>query len=582
MKQNNINLVYNEEYFKNKKKVKLKKIKKIIISIGLAGSILVGGFAGFVAKSTYDYHNADTSSSSVVYVDKDANINNIDSGYISVDTSNEKEAKGILFNSKINITNNDYNNVLDEIENVDLSYDYSKYYDLENSLSEYNSKTSKEGKNNNLITNDKIDYNKLYNSVLKNNKKYLNSNTKDYYTKELSSSEIKKVCDVIMEVIDANSKDYDINNISYLFSKLVIVEKSTTTSFAYVTDPSKSNDFICLVINPTLMDSYSDLAKIKGEEDNVEFNKKVLWHELMHLLQNLSNDFNKENGLESGPFKKFENSDVKVNSTWIRWLLEGSAERKMVDDLSTNPSNYKRTLSYLTTYDLSRIFDDDYEVGDLSKSVYTNNLNEMFNKLNIKSDKDKINFLKMMYSIDITQNKNEDFWQYYEEKNNVKLEDSDKREIIIELRKEAVKDMSSTYYKGLLSSLKSGKINDINTVFYFLRLWEIDSSSHLESTTNECSKTVLDYVKWQNNVENSFFEAISNNTKLSYDEVKDLYDNYSLTSVKNGKTINNYDESIFSNNKNNFIKKSYDGYSVAHFARTNQIYNYLKGATKTK
>ena len=103
MKQNNINLVYNEEYFKNKKKVKLKKIKKIIISIGLAGSILVGGFAGFVAKSTYDYHNADTSSSSVVYVDKDANINNIDSGYISVDTSNEKEAKGILFNSKINI-----------------------------------------------------------------------------------------------------------------------------------------------------------------------------------------------------------------------------------------------------------------------------------------------------------------------------------------------------------------------------------------------------------------------------------------------------------------------------------------------
>ena len=408
------------------------------------------------------------------------------------------------------------------------------------------------------------------------------SNTKDYYTKELSSSEIKKVCDVIMEVIDANSKDYDINNISYLFSKLVIVEKSTTTSFAYVADPSKSNDFICLVINPTLMDSYSDLAKIKGEEDNVEFNKKVLWHELMHLLQNLSNDFNKENGLESGPFKKFENSDVKVNSTWIRWLLEGSAERKMVDDLSTNPSNYKRTLSYLTTYDLSRIFDDDYEVGDLSKSVYTNNLNEMFNKLNIKSDKDKINFLKMMYSIDITQNKNEDFWQYYEEKNNVKLEDSDKREIIIELRKEAVKDMSSTYYKGLLSSLKSGKINDINTVFYFLRLWEIDSSSHLESTTNECSKTVLDYVKWQNNVENSFFEAISNNTKLSYDEVKDLYDNYSLTSVKNGKTINNYDESIFSNNKNNFIKKSYDGYSVAHFARTNQIYNYLKGATKTK
>ena len=179
MKQNNINLVYNEEYFKNKKKVKLKKIKKIIISIGLAGSILVGGFAGFVAKSTYDYHNADTSSSSVVYVDKDANINNIDSGYISVDTSNEKEAKGILFNSKINITNNDYNNVLDEIENVDLSYDYSKYYDLENSLSEYNSKTSKEGKNNNLITNDKIDYDKLYNSVLKNNKKYLNSNTKD-------------------------------------------------------------------------------------------------------------------------------------------------------------------------------------------------------------------------------------------------------------------------------------------------------------------------------------------------------------------------------------------------------------------
>lgn len=578
------NLVYNEEYFKNNKKLKLKKLKKVVISIGLAGGILVGGFAGFVAKTTYDYNHANINDSSgVTYVDSDVNINNIDSGYIDVKISNEKLSKNVAFNSSFNITDSDYDIVLDEISNVNLDYSYCEYYDLRNSLNKYNNVESKIGKNDRLITNGKIDVNKLYNLVLENNSKYLNSKNKDYYTTELSSSEIKNVCNSIVDIINTNSIKYDVKNISYVFSKLTIVKKTTTTSFAYVTDPSKTCDFICLVINPTLIDTYENLAKIKGESDNKEFNEKILYHEVMHLFQNLSNDFIKENGLEAGPFRKFENDpDVKVNSTWIKWLLEGSAEKEMMNNLSTNASNYKKTLSYLNTYDLSRIFDDSYKPGDLSKSVYTTDLNEMFNMLNIRSEKDKIDFLNLVYSIDITQNKNEDFWKYYEEKNNITVDNSLKRKIIVDIRKDAIKNLSSTYYKGLLSSIKNRKIKDINTVFYFLRLWELDSANHIESTTKECSKTIDDYINWQETVENSFFEIISNNINLSYDEVKSLYNDYALTSIKNGKTVNNYDESVFNDIQNNFINESYQNYSVTHFARTSDMYVFFKNNSKVK
>lgn len=552
---------YNKNALSKKRKLKMNRIKKASIALTLSSFVIIGSFFGFISRNEHEYNNSTSNDSYSVDEAYAISSNN----HIDIDYYDEFEPGIYNGNYSFNIDDYDYNKIINHIEKINTNYSYSNYYDINTCLEKYNEETLRKNSNEELITNGKIDCNKLIKSVYNNNKEYLNSENKNYFYKETSENNINKICNMITDIINSNIEDYDIEKLSYTLSKLRIFQKDESTAFAYVT-----SDLI-LVYNPKGIDSYKMIDPNKDKYD-MNMEDKILTHEIMHILQYLSSDLKEDNGIEAGFCRKYD--DVNVNSLWISWLLEGSAEKSMMDYYNTTASNYKNTISYISTYDLSRIFDSNYNVGDLENASFTGDLDSCFKMLNIKTKKDKLDFLNLVYSIELTQNDCDDFWAYYEKKTGYILDADSKLEIKKEIRMNVINNLSCTYFKGLLNSVKKGNIKDLNTLFYFLRLWEIDSCNHIQATTTDYVDISSDYMKWEYNLQTMIFEAISNSINLSYEEIEKLYDDYSIKVMKDNKIENNYDSSIFTDEEKKLLEYIENNISVTYFSRVKILNNY--------
>ncbi len=561
-----------------KKKYKLYKTGKKVIAIGLAA--LTISTAGLV-KMIHDYSTGDSSTSSSYSDRLDNNTNNyVDSydDYLDVELSNVKTALSSKTSTNIEFDKENYNNVLEEINNYNYNFSMSDYYYIDENLKIYENINYNKEKNDIVITNGSLDSKKLYNIVKNNNKDYMNQdrNSINVFYSETSDSYIKQICDLIAEIYNEDKSSYsNINEISDTLSHLKIFQNNTTSASAYVSDD------LVFAFNPTMMDMFSDMQEIRGNSsDGVSIDKTVFVHEIEHLFQNASNDYNESNGIEAGFCRKYDNS--YVNSLWNSWLLEGSAEIKMADTLNTTPKNYDKKISYIRSYNLSRLFDEDYNINDIVISSFTQDLDEAFNLLNIKDEKSKKEFLELMYSIEITQSDTEDFWNYYQKKENITLTEDQRNSLRMDIRTEAVKKLSKKYYEGLIKALFSGKIKDLETVFYLMRLWELDCCNHLDYTNEQGFNHAADFLVWQDNIEKSILNNIANKNDISYDEILQKYDSYNMVALIDGKEVFNANFSGLKKDADKYLASSFDSYSITHFAKVKTMIEYINNMSKIK
>jgi len=560
----------------NNKKYKLVKLRKTLIALGIAITIPISGLTIFTAKSI-NHFSSNNSSSSSYGRDSSATGRYVDSDndHIEVEYSNEKQCVGESKTSTvINLNKHEYKEFVNELESYDYEFNMSKYYDLENVLKTSNNVQSHKKENSELISGGLLDANKLYSIVVRNNDSYMkqDKNSINVFFSNASNDSVRSICDLIAETYNSNKDDYcDIKEVSDTLTHLKIFQNNTTSSNAYVTDD------LVFVFNPNMMEMFSKMQEMRNNvEDGINVDKTVFVHEIEHIFQNASNDFQYENGIEAGFCRKYNNVDV--NSLWYTWLLEGSAEIKMSESLSITPKNYDKKISYIRSYNLSRIFESDYNVDDLVDSVFTNNLDRAFKLLNINDEISKIEFLQLMYSIEITQSNTDDFWKFYQQKYGKVLTDNEKDGIRMDIRTEVVKKLSEKYYNGLSKELLDGKIKDLETVFYLMRLWELDSYGHLNFTSRKEYEHATDFIIWQNNIQEALIKAIADSNNMSYDELVNRYNNYHMSLTTDGKIINNADFSDLTKEKQEYINTSYEKYSVTYFSKISTMTNYVNNS----
>ena len=576
-----INSNTNQDYFnnnvmqvqgiqKNGKKHKLSKGKKALIAIGLSAAIAVGGFGAFTTASILKYsskgsktQNSPSSSySSRSSATPTADANNTDFKYTNEKTVVEQSKT----TTNISLNSNDYSDFQNNLENGNYSFSMEKYYDLDGTLSIYNNTNYSKKNSSSLITNNELDAEKLYNSVISNNNKCMNgdkSRLNTFYSKA-SESDIRKLCELIVKVYNHNKEKYDINKVCDTLSNLKIFKHETTSANAYVADD------LTLVFNPSMIRMFSSIQTARGNDtEGVSTEETVFVHEIQHIFQYASNDLNEKNGVEAGCYRKYDNA--KVNSLWDSWILEGSAESRMARYLNTTPKNYGKKISYMKSYNLSRIFEDDFSLYALENTSFTNNLNEAYNALNLKDRNSQMEFLKLAYTIEITQYDTNDFWEYYEEKTGTKLTDEQKNSMRMDIRTEAIKKMSQKFYDGFSTAIKNNRISDLETVFYLMRLWELDSFNHLNYTNKDEYIHAKDFISWLDETEKSLFKEISDSTGISADTIKERYNNYHMVIKDGNKTIINSNLGGFTNDKSNYIKNALDDYSVTNFSRISDM-----------
>lgn len=569
----------------SKEKYKLKRIHKAGIAVGLALTIATGGMIRLIHKfENPSSYTAPKYSTSYVQPENNTEIQQ-GSGYIDIEKSNEFSVYDEDSNTiNINLSNYSYLNFIDNLEKNNYDFDMAKYYGLEETMELYNNTNVNKSSSSNLLdSNGKLDANKLIAQVQENNKACMSEgkNSINAFYQDLSNSDISKICNLIAEVTNSKFKDYDINKVANTLTKLTIFKRTGTAANAYVTNN------LTFVYNPTMTENYANVQKIKDEtKDPDEVIKEVIVHEIGHLLQYSSNDLNDENGIESGFCRMYnipnEDKTVNIDSLWYSWLLDASAELSMSDYLNTSPGTYAKKISYARSYNLSRIFELDSEKEALENVVFSPDLETTFSKLKLDTKEEQNEFLKYMYSVEILQSDPDEFWDYYEESTKTTPTDDEKTNIRMDIRTDAVKYLSKNFYSNLMKAVYEKKITDINTVFYFMRIWELDSFNHLEYTKEDSIDNAEEFIRWQDSVHDQIFETLAESTSLSADVVENMYDEYNILTTTNEQTKDNCNLNNFNEYTKNYILSAKDNYSVTYYSRNKDMIEYLDKKTTNK
>ena len=559
------------------KKYKLQKTKKILITLGLSAAMIPAAVTGAIVHEYSTVPASDNKTSAVsTNNSKEKNVstgvsayNYIDDGYLSVNFSNEKKA----FVQEKKLTPISIDNNLGQNFNIDLEknlddFGKEKYYDLNNTLNYFNKMKQDKLTSYGIIKNNALDVDRLYNIIIKNNKNYMSqSSTKiNYFYSEASESEIRNIC-ILIKYVYSKSENLNDEKLDNILGHLKVFRNQTTSSNAYVTD------LLELAFNPQMINLFSEMQGLKNNvKENENIDDAVFCHEIEHIFQYASNDLNKDNGIEAGFCRKSDN--VNVNSLWYSWLLEGSAEYKMTEVLNTTPKTYDKKISYINSYELSRIFDDSYIMGTLVDCAFESDLNTVFDKLNIKDNEAKMEFLKLMYTIEITQSDTKDFWKFYEESENIKLTDEEHKFERIMMREDAIRYLTKKFYIGLSNAILNNKIQDAQTLFYFMRLWELDCYGHLCYNDAEQYKYSSNFVLWLDDIEKELIKYVSQGSNISYNKLLDEYENYHMKISDNTLEMPNADFSRINVQKQAFINKVFDKYSVTFFSKISDVADY--------
>ena len=476
---------------------------------------------------------------------------------------------------KIELNSYEHINLINQLLNSNYNFSMEQYYGLEEAIDKYNNTTINKSTETNLLNeNNQLDSNKLLQTVQKNNEKcYENGkNSINVFYENLNQADMQKICNTIAEVVNKELNETDRKKLANTLNQLTMFKRTGTASNAYI-----SND-LTFVYNPTMSENYSNIKEIEGQDPD-KILKSVITHEIMHLIQYATSDNDNKNGIEAGICRMYnvpnQNKSIPVDSLWYSWLLEASAELRTADYLEIEPGTYKKKISYTNSYNLSRFNELTNENQSLENVLFNHTLEEAYKTLELETESEKEDFLKFMYSIEIIQSNANDFWEYYSSQTDKELTETDKLEIKMNIRTQAVKYMTGNFYKNLVNAIHENKINDLNTVFYLVRTWELDTYNHLEYTKENSLNHAQEYIMWHNEIQQQLFKAIANSNNLDIDTINAQYDEYNLQYKENNEIKDNCDLSSFNTYTSNFIITINENYSTANFTRNNDIYEYL-------
>lgn len=553
------------------KKSKIKNvITKIFVVILIIVVAFVGIVVGFTAKSQKDYKKRlENLSTSTTESTTSSNIELI----AITDETNYK--KGTVNSTKISLSNKEYKNFIKLAESQKLGFTYDDYYLIEKELEKPYVKRGKTENKTELI-NDKgeIDAEKLTQVALKNAK----TKKKVVLAVDIDEKKTREICELICNVCNNNKDKYDINELATMLCDLRIFEKKGSTAFAYV---SQNIDF---GFNSTMIDLYEKMGNVTGEEKQTEQSSFV--HETMHLFQYATSyDGNNEEIDKVGFCRLDRTNDNIPHPLYDSWLVEASADTMMQSYLNSGNGVlcYQKKISYMNSVLLDFMFDKGFDRHMLERTTLSSDIYEMFDILNIKDKKEQIDFLKLLYSVEICQELDEGFFKYYAEKNGVDTAYDSNGErtkerlgLVLTCRSDLEKYIVNKFYKAFADYVKNNDV-DLETVFYLARLCEIDTANHLLYSNKKYYDYQIDNIKLHYELQQGLFNAIANSSNMSLDEINNAYDDYLMYVLdENENKIPNCNSNLLTEEQKDFIEYSESIFKYDKFVRLKTVINYME------
>ena len=483
-------------------------MKRRILTTIIALNILITTLTGCLNRGNTNNKVLDN-----VDVDLELSIFDEASGDTVIDPENNEEVD-ITYDDGVtaNITLNDddlnflsqsvvgnYSDAVSEIASIKTEYLYSDLYtDVYNLNINY-----VDSKDTDIIINNQVNYDALYNKVLTNNASYMLENNITNY-KNTTDSLVARVCKLIVNQInDLLNDNVTIDRIS-LNHKLNDLKIFSYVSYSYGLYNQENG---VLAINEQTLNSYGS-----------DITNSVIGHEIIHLVQSASvEELESANYLERFGYCYKTSNDTFNPYNWT-WFIEAAAE-----DYSYHFYNLDEPFVYPTeikTIETMRLAT--FNTGnEFSDSLYSSDINTLYNLFDCQTDEERQEIERMFYAFTINYNDSpgQEGDNFYEQLH-AKLGTDEYDRVKQELKGSACLTLSKVFYRNLVNKI-NGQSVKLEEIFKIISIYELEMSRQLwyQSKYDSLEIFLSGYAK----VQEAFFASLSTNLGVNLNYIKELY-----------------------------------------------------------
>lgn len=427
----------------------------------------------------------------------------------------------------IKLNSGNYNDFVRWVDSKDVKYVYADLYDINNAqhyIDQFDSRVNKqEHQHTDLITSiDKIPtVDQVYNVIVANSNSYLSSH-KGYYS--LGSNYIKLISEILVSMLKDNYADLSKEDLTRIYCMLNDVKAvgidSTDFSVNELKTPynARVTDEAVVILDTEMI----------GEISGNKAMERTIAHEIAHLFQRMCPDHKIVGLTQIGSSQYVENFDNtgEANSLHFQWLYEAAAEQMSMNEYDAKtPLVYKNMVGYLRTLDLITLIRPNYEENSIATSQMSTNPNAIYEVFGAKTDAEKREIAHMLYSICYIQTEREDFATVYNKENgsitgqelNVKLI----------MKGSIIQTMTKYFYKNLAERVHNGSVT-LQDAFYLINAFEACINRHIIYDDSSNYKYNSEAISFYIETQDKFFQMISEDSGIAFDEIVNKFNNYSL------------------------------------------------------
>lgn len=532
---------------------KNKSRKKLLIIIAAAVIILAAAAAVFIALSNSsrydDYEEPDYYETEYVETTE-----NIAEKSLEFETGPDEFVEAKIESTPVKLSAESLKKFERFLADIHPVYEYSDYYHIDEALKRVGEKNITEVKQHkhDVRVNGELDYNALYKLVLKNNKEFLKSYDKfsPSYEKP-GNGEIKEICERICEVLTEYAKTYpeiDMDTVCCNLYDLKILNPSQSFEVAYL---EKNNIFFF---------SKKQIKAKGGLIDTEDPYTSTLYHEMVHFCQVCCDCYNNGDEWRVGIGNDYADTDTDA-LCWY-WLNEASAEKIMSKQLGIGYTTYTAYIGYLTSLDYIAQLDKGTGANTVELLTLQHDVETAFKLFDMQTPEERLEFIKMMYTVEVLQTKPDGFYKEYEEKYGVDLDSTEEidTEFRLKLKDDAFITMSKLFYRNLARQIKSGNTT-LQDMLYLIRVWENKLDCHCSNDEYAYMAAFKQFYDEYMGIQNKFFALIAAENGLTSEELTDSLLNYSINITDNGiRKSPNCDLAFFDSEEKKFITDLNDYY----------------------
>lgn len=418
----------------------------------------------------------------------------------------------------VKLSQSQKNEMLRFIEQISVNYTEADLYQTEECFNRLNTEIAVEKHQYSALDeNGDLTANHLKEIININNEKYL-AKQKTSMLQKPDETYLANLTELIVDVVKDMKSIYpnvDYDRVYCNLGNLKVINKNSMMSIAEVT-----NEMVLHISKGS-----SDIKKLHSGENGY---RDTMVHEIMHIIQyGCVCEPDEDCIMRVGLARSYD--DFDVNTSKLEWLFEGSAELLKNNLLGIDKDIYQNMVNYINTINLSTMFNDDVPARYTETLCLYDDINKLYDLFGCKNQKDKIEVLNMLITLNVIQYAPSQIMSLYGEKHGVDVKDSKViDDINYSIKPSACMTLTKSFYKSIIELLAEEENVTLDDFCFMVSLYETAMNYHLRLNKESLTEYNAEYLTNYKLLRDELFNTLSQNMGT---DIRSYFESYRITNA---------------------------------------------------